>query len=111
MSASLHLVAETLGQLHIHILAKSPDPVIPNPSAKPPPGVEKNLGVVLSYVKWTVGLIIVFAVFVGAGALAGGKFLHNHAASRVGVSIILCALGGAILLGGGYPLIVPFIKG
>ena len=110
--SSLHLLTETVGQLHshLHILSKGKNPLIPNPAPKAPGGVAGPLGTLLSYVKWTVGTIIVFAIFVGAGALAGGKFLHNHGASRVGVTIILSAVGGAVLLGGGYALITPFLK-
>jgi hypothetical protein len=89
-------------------LAASSKPVIKNPAPVAPPGMEKPTETILAYIKWIVGAIVIAAVFIGAGAIAGGKFLHNHGASRVGVGILLSAVTGVVLLGGGYALISQF---
>jgi len=70
-----------------------------------PPGVSDPINQLLSYVKWGVLVIIVAAGFVGAGAIAGGRILAHHGASKVGVGILLAALAGAVTYVGIYAII------
>ena len=59
----------------------------------------------IGYVKWGVLVVIVAAGFVGAGAVAGGRILAHHGASKVGIGILLAALAGAVLYVGIYAII------
>lgn len=81
-------------------------PAMPgNPPPAAPPGVAGPINQIMGYVKWGVLVVIVAAGFIGAGAVAGGRVFGNHGASKMGVSILLSALGGAVLYVGIYAVL------
>jgi hypothetical protein len=92
----------SIGNLVTQVLL---DPVVPNPPAEAPPGVSDPTNQLLGYVKWGVLLVIVAAGFVGAGAIAGGRVFAHHGASKIGISILLSAVAGAVLYAGIYAVI------
>lgn len=83
---------------------------IPDVPPKPPPGAGKILDVV-GNAKWAAGIALLVGFFMGLVVWAGGRWVDHHRAGRVGVIMMLCALGGAILYGVGYPLITHFAGG
>ncbi|WP_017975791.1 hypothetical protein [Actinopolyspora halophila] len=80
---------------------------IPNPGPEAPPGADAILGVV-SNIKWGAGVALLVGFFVGVLVWAGGRWVDHHRAGKVGVVMMLCALGGGILYGIGYQLITHF---
>ncbi|GAA2865791.1 hypothetical protein Acy02nite_12830 [Actinoplanes cyaneus] len=100
----LHSVLDQLSSLP---LADTPD----NPAPKAPPGAEKPINQLMGYLKWGVLAVIIAAGFVGAGAIAGGRIFANHGASKVGVGILLSALGGAVVFVGVYSIITAITNG
>ena len=94
----------------LNLISATPGPgpgggVVPNPPASAPPGVSGPVEQLIGYVKWGVLVVIVAAGFVGAGAVAGGRILAHHGASKVGIGILLAALAGAVLYVGIYAII------
>ena len=83
------------------------DGIIPNPPAAPPPGAVGPVTSIISYVKWGVLAVIFIAGFVGAGALAGGRIVGNHGASKVGVSMLVGAAAAMVV----YVAIYAFLTG
>ncbi|SFE21930.1 hypothetical protein SAMN04487819_109183 [Actinopolyspora alba] len=80
---------------------------IPNPEPQAPPGAEQILGVV-GNIKWGAGVALLVGFFVGVLVWAGGRWVDHHRAGKVGVVMMLCALGGGILYGIGYQLLTHF---
>ncbi|WP_052121217.1 hypothetical protein [Amycolatopsis sp. MJM2582] len=87
----------------------SPAP-LPNPVPVEPPGAKAILGL-LNNVKWAAGIALMAAFFIGLTVWAGGRWVDHHRAGKVGLVMMLCAIGGAILYGIGYSLIDGFSKG
>ncbi|GAA2798766.1 hypothetical protein [Saccharopolyspora taberi] len=83
---------------------------IPNPGPVQPPGAEKVLEAV-GNVKWGAGIALLVGFFIGLLVWAGGRWVDHHRAGKVGVIMMLCALGGGILYGVGYQLINHFASG
>lgn len=80
---------------------------IPNPAPVAPPGSEKILEVV-GNAKWGAGIALLVGFFVGLVVWAGGRWVDHHRAGRIGVIMMLCALGGGLLYGIGWQLISHF---
>lgn len=80
---------------------------IPNPGPVAPPGSEKILQAV-GHAKWGAGIALLVGFFIGLLVWAGGRWVDHHRAGRIGVIMMLCALGGALLYGIGYQLISHF---
>ncbi|KAA9163966.1 hypothetical protein FPZ12_008010 [Amycolatopsis acidicola] len=83
---------------------------IPNPHPEPPPGSERILGV-LDNAKWGAGVSLMLGFFVGLIVWVGGRWVDHHRAGKVGIVMMLCAIGGAILYGIGWTLISSFAGG
>ncbi|MEU6643096.1 hypothetical protein ABZ863_11150 [Saccharomonospora sp. NPDC046836] len=83
---------------------------IPNPRPSPPPGDDRILGVV-NNAKWAAGVALILGFFIGLIVWAGGRWVDHHRAGRIGVVMMLCAVGGAILYGIGWTLINDFAGG
>jgi hypothetical protein len=82
---------------------------LPNPPPVPPPGNAATvISRVVGYIKWGAGIALVACFFAGLIAFAGGRVWDHHRAGRVGTTMILCALFGALLYGTGYTLISSF---
>lgn len=79
--------------------------VVPNPAPEAPDGVSEPITQLMGYVKWGVLVIIIVAGFVGAGAVAGGRLFAHHGTSKVGIGILMSAIGAAVLYVGIYALI------
>ncbi len=79
--------------------------VVPNPDPVAPDGISGPIQTLMGYVKWGVLVVIIVAGFVGAGAVAGGRLFANHGTSKVGISILMAAIGAAVLYVGVYALI------
>ncbi|UJW32551.1 hypothetical protein L3Q67_01810 [Saccharothrix sp. AJ9571] len=77
---------------------------IPNPTPVAPPGSEKILNLA-NYAKWGAGLALILGFFIGLAVWAGGRWVDHHRAGKIGVVMMLCAVGGAILYGIGFTLI------
>ncbi|GAA3561103.1 hypothetical protein GCM10022222_51090 [Amycolatopsis ultiminotia] len=80
---------------------------IPNPLPSKPPGSEKILGLV-GNVRWAAGLALMVGFFMGLVVWAGGRWIDHHRAGKVGLVMMLCAVGGAILYGIGWTVINGF---
>lgn len=81
-------------------------PAMPgNPPPAAPPGVAGPISQIMGYVKWGVLVVIIAAGFIGAGAVAGGRIFGNAGASKTGVSILMSAVGGAVLYVGIYAVL------
>jgi hypothetical protein len=83
---------------------------IPDIDPKAPPGAKKIKGIV-AYIKWGAGIALLVAFFVGLIVWAGGRWVDHHRAGKIGVIMMLCALGGAILYAIGFELIDSFAGG
>jgi hypothetical protein len=70
-----------------------------------PEGVSAPIEKLMGYVKWGVLVVIIVAGFVGAGAVAGGRLFAHNGTSKVGISLLMSAIGGAVLYVGIYALI------
>ncbi len=92
-----------MSALH-QVLQVLSDPA-PNPPAKAPDGVAEPVSKLVAYIKWGVLVVIVVAGFIGAGAVAGGRIFAHHGASKIGIGILISALGAAVLYVGIYALI------
>lgn len=82
--------------------------VVPNPSAQAPAGVAGPVTAVISYVKWGVLIVIFLSALAGVGALAGGRVFGNHGASKVGVSMLVTAVGALVVYVGLYAFLTGF---
>lgn len=80
---------------------------LPNPGPKAPPGGEKIVEIA-SYIKWGAGLALVVAFFAGLIVWSGGRLVDHRGAGRIGVVMMLCAIGGGLLYGIGYQVISSF---
>lgn len=76
-----------------------------NPAPKPPKGVGNKAGELMGNVKWGALVVIIACGFIGAGAIAGGKFLSHHKTSQFGVGALLAAVMGALIWVGIYPFL------
>lgn len=85
-------------------------PPFPNPEVRQPPGADKVLNVA-GNVKWGAGIALMVGFFMGLLIWAGGRWVDHHRAGKVGVIMMLCAIGGGILYGVGYQLISSFAAG
>lgn len=83
---------------------------IPDIDPKPPPGAAK-ITTIVANTKWAAGIALLVGFFVGLIVWAGGRWVDHHRAGKVGVIMMLCALGGAILYAIGYQLISSFAGG
>lgn len=83
---------------------------IPNPAPVEPPGAPQILEVV-GNAKWGAGIALVIGFFVGLLVWAGGRWVDHHRAGRIGLIMMLCALGGGLLYGIGWQLINHFAGG
>lgn len=104
-----HTLADWLVQAP-GVLDAPPPPAIPNPAPKEPPGAKQVLGV-LSNVKWAAGAALILGFLMGLIVWAGGRWVDHHRAGKIGVVMMLCAVGGAILYGIGWTLISSFANG
>lgn len=108
-----HTVTHFLGDWLAQAPSPPPGPVpsgplgIPNPVPAPPPGAERILGI-LNNAKWAAGVALMLAFFIGLIVWAGGRWIDHHRAGKVGLVMMLCAIGGAILYGIGWTLITGF---
>ncbi|MEW2507644.1 hypothetical protein AB0878_45010 [Amycolatopsis sp. NPDC047767] len=84
-------------------------PPIPNPDPTQPPGADKILGLV-GNAKWAAGVSLVIGFFIGLIVWAGGRWVDHHRAGKVGLVMMLCALGGALLYGLGWTVINGFAQ-
>ena len=82
--------------------------VVPNPPAKAPAGVAAPVAAVISYVKWGVLIVIFLSALAGVGALAGGRVFGNHGASKLGVSMLVTAVGALVVYVGLYAFLTGF---
>ncbi len=82
--------------------------VVPNPPAKAPAGVAAPIAAVISYVKWGVLIVIFISALAGVGALAGGRVFGNHGASKLGVSMLVTAVGALVVYVGLYAFLTGF---
>ncbi|RAS59554.1 hypothetical protein C8D87_114166 [Lentzea atacamensis] len=80
---------------------------LPNPNPAPPPGSDKIIEVV-SNVKWGAWVALLIGFFGGLIVWAGGRIVDHHRAGRIGVVMMLCAIGGGLLYGIGYQVISSF---
>ncbi|MGW4527897.1 hypothetical protein [Amycolatopsis sp. NPDC004378] len=80
---------------------------IPNPGPSAPPGANEILGVV-GNVKWAAGIALLVGFFAGLVVWAGGRWIDHHRAGRIGLIMMLCAIGGGLLYGIGWQLINHF---
>jgi hypothetical protein len=92
-----HTIVDWVGQL-------------PNPAPVEPPGSARILGVV-SNVKWAAGVSLIVGFLTGLIVWAGGRWIDHHRAGRIGIVMMLCSIGGAILYGIGWTLINGFSQG
>lgn len=83
---------------------------VPNPPAGPPPGADKIL-TIIGYIKWGAGAALITGFFAGVVVFAGGRWIDHHRAGRVGTTMILASLFGALLYGIGYTMISSFAGG
>ena len=81
---------------------------VPNPLAKAPAGVAQPVTDIISYVKWGVLIVIFLSALTGVGALAGGRVFGNHGASKVGVSMLVTAVGPLVVYVGLYAFLSGF---
>ncbi len=82
----------------------------PNPAPQPIPGVDGPVATLMGYLKWGVLVVIIASGFIGAGAIAGGRIFANHGASKIGVTILMSALAGAVVYVGIYAVITSVTK-
>lgn len=95
-----------------HPLAEDQCALVPiqNPSVQEPPGADRVMRVA-GNVKWGAGVALMVGFFMGLLVWAGGRWVDHHRAGKVGVIMMLCAIGGGILYGVGYELISTFARG
>ena len=76
------------------ILKVAPAPLLVCPKA--PPGAQSQVNMVESYVLWGVLAMFLIALFVGVGAIVGGRLFSMPHASKAGVVslvvIMICAI-------------------
>jgi len=82
----------------------------PNPASVSPPGGAQILKVI-GYIKWGAAAALVTGFFAGVVVFAGGRWVDHHRAGRIGSTMILASLCGALLFGVGYTLISSFAGG
>lgn len=80
---------------------------IPNPPPSEPPGATQIVGVV-SNIKWAAGIALLVGFFAGLVVWAGGRWIDHHRAGRIGLIMMLCAVGGGLLYGIGWQVINHF---
>lgn len=101
------LAQHTLAVLPVELL---PTQQIPNPPPVAPPGAEKITQVV-GFIKWGAGLALMAGFFGGLVAYAGGRLVDHHRYGRVGSTMMIASLFGALLYGIGYTMITSFASG
>ena len=94
--------------LHVHggVCAFGAD-AVPNPGPKAPSGTTAQASNIMSYIKYGALYVILAAGFIGAGALAGGHFLHHSKSSQAGMKILIGAVIAAVV----YAAIYAFLTG
>jgi hypothetical protein len=92
------------------LVASLPTPQVPNPPAGAPPGSDKIL-TIIGYIKWAAGAALITGFFAGVVVFAGGRWIDHHRAGRVGTTMILASMFGALLYGIGYTMISSFAGG
>lgn len=80
---------------------------IPDIAPVPPPGAKKILQIA-GNTRWAAGIALVIGFFVGLVVWAGGRWVDHHRAGKIGVIMMLCAIGGAILYGIAFELLNGF---
>ncbi|MYW96289.1 hypothetical protein G3I59_38185 [Amycolatopsis rubida] len=80
---------------------------LPNPEPSKPPGADQIIGLVAN-VKWAAGIALLVGFFMGLVVWAGGRWVDHHRAGKVGLVMMLCAVGGALLYGIGWTVINGF---
>lgn len=78
-----------------------------DPSPQPPPGSDAITGI-LSNIKWIAGGALIAGFFGGLIAWVAGRLVDHHRFGRIGLIMMLCAIGGALLYGIGYQLLSHF---
>ncbi|HEY1973824.1 MAG TPA: hypothetical protein VGH89_38145 [Pseudonocardia sp.] len=91
----------------VHQLAGSALPPDPAPEA-PPGNVAGSIDKVLSYIKWGAGRALIACFFTGLISFTGGRMWDHHRAGRLGTTMILVSLFGALLYGTGHTLLSSF---
>ncbi len=91
----------------IHDSAGLLSDIVPNPPAKAPDGAAAPVASVISFLKWGVLVVIFMSALAGVGALAGGRVFGNHGASKVGVSMLVTAIGALVV----YVSLYAFLSG
>jgi hypothetical protein len=95
-----------------HLVPLVTDPgggVISDPSPKAPPGTAATvISNVIGYIKWIAFAALIGCFFAGLIAFAGGRLWDHHRAGKLGTTMMLSSLGGALLFSVGYTLISTF---
>jgi hypothetical protein len=97
------MLAHTLGEW----LVQAPTPVIPNVQPVEPSGASRIIGLV-GNAKWGAGIALLLGFFIGLIVWAGGRWVDHHRAGKVGLVMMLCSIGGALLYGLGWTIINGF---
>ncbi|WP_240437826.1 hypothetical protein [Sciscionella marina] len=79
----------------------------PPPKPEPPPGGQRILGVVNNFM-WGAGVALLIGLFSGLIVWVGGRWVDHHRAGKIGVVMMLTAVGGAIVWGIAWTLINGF---
>ena len=99
-------IIELAQHLHGGMSALSAD-AVPNPGPKAPSGTSTQASNIMGYIKYGALYVILAAGFIGAGALAGGHFLHHSKSSQAGMKILIGAVVAAVV----YAAIYAFLTG
>ncbi|OLR92749.1 hypothetical protein BJP25_21250 [Actinokineospora bangkokensis] len=59
-------------------------------------------------VRWAAGVSLILGFFGGLLTWAGGRLVDHHRAGRIGLIMMLCAVGGGLLYGVGWQIINSF---
>ncbi len=107
--STIDLLATVHQSIHqsIHDTVSLVGEVVPNPPAKAPDGAAAPVASVISFLKWGVLVVIFMSALAGVGALAGGRVFGNHGASKVGVSMLVTAVGALVV----YVSLYAFLTG
>ena len=87
-----------------------PTDIVPNVTPTPPDGANQILKVLGNF-KWGAGIALAFTFFGGLIAWTAGRVVDHHRFGRVGVIMMLCAVGGGILYAVVPTLIETFATG
>lgn len=91
----------------VHMLASWLAALPPDPNPVAPPGSAAISGI-LGNLKWLAGGALIAGFLGGLIAFVGGRLVDHHRFGRVGVIMMLCAVGGGLLYGIGYQVINHF---